>query len=92
MDDADVAWLKAFNAKEEGTSEGAVAAANASPSSIVNGVKTKLKGKDKEKEANGPLKISEDEFEYVMGMLELWTDRNVPMLHTVSWLTNRGTA
>jgi enhancer of polycomb-like protein len=76
MDDEDVLWFKAFNAKEEGTSEGAIV--NGSPQG------KRSKGKDKERDGNGPLKMSEDEFEYVMGMLELWTDRNVPMLHTVS--------
>ena len=47
------------------------------------------KGKDKEKEREQaapppPLVITEEAFEYVMGVLEKYTDDNVPTLHTVS--------
>ncbi len=45
------------------------------------------KGKDREKdqkETMTPLKIEEQEFEYIVGMFEHWTEKHVPMLHTVS--------
>lgn len=52
------------------------------------GRERRQKGKDKEREKEAPpsaLFISEDLFEYVMGMLEKYTEDTVPMLHTVSF-------
>lgn len=66
-------FLEGYNEKEEGSS-----------SDAHGGRPVRGKGKDKEKtEGNGPIKMSEDLFEYIMGMMELWTEKNVPMLHTV---------
>lgn len=82
MDERDEAWLHEFNSKEEGTSGVKQETAGGNAKSA----KSRGKEKDKkdDKEGTGALKISEDVFEYVMGMLELWTEKNVPMLHTVS--------
>jgi hypothetical protein len=44
------------------------------------------KGKEKEKDRDTPLttlSISEDTFEYVMGMMEKYVEDEIPMLHTV---------
>lgn len=71
MDELDVTWLTEFNAKEEGSSaDGAQARMSRSG-----------KGQDKD-EGNGIVRIADDIFEYIMGMFELWTEKNVPMLHT----------
>lgn len=88
MDERDEAWLNEFNSKEEGTS-GVKQEPNSNGTPNGNNTKSaKSRGKEKDKKADkegtGALKISEDVFEYVMGMLELWTEKNVPMLHTVS--------
>nr|ODN91801.1 hypothetical protein L203_01053 [Cryptococcus depauperatus CBS 7841] len=74
MDDADVKWLQEFNSKAEGSS-----------GDIKNekeGRAMRAKGKEKDKDAPAALVISEDMFEYVMGILEKYTEDNVPMLHT----------
>lgn len=91
MDERDEVWLNEFNSKEEGTSsvkQEPNANGTANGNHGVNGKSAKSKGKEKDKkddkDGTGALKISEDIFEYVMGMLELWTEKNVPMLHTVS--------
>lgn len=53
------------------------------------------KGKDKEKEKESvsapppPLVISDDAFEFVMGMLEKYADDITPAIHTVSLDTTR---
>lgn len=86
MDDEDMRWLNGFNSKAEGGS-GSSATANgggADAGSPLNGRERRIKGKDREKEAPTTLTISEDVFEYVMGMMEKFTEDTVPMLHTVS--------
>jgi enhancer of polycomb-like protein len=85
MDERDEVWLNEFNSKEEGTS-GVKQEPNVNGAHGNNAKSAKSRGKEKDKEGTGALKISEDVFEYVMGMLELWTEKNVPMLHTVSHL------
>lgn len=80
MDDADERWLNDFNSKAEGSS-GDV------KSDKEQGRGMRVKGKDKEKEkgdAPAPFVISEDMFEYIMGVFEKYTEENAPMLHTVS--------
>lgn len=87
MDDKDAEWLQAFNSKEEGSS----GSAGQATSNGVDGVQGNQagrpsrgnKGKDREKDQTTPLRISDDEFEYIMGMFEKWIDKHVPMLHTV---------
>jgi enhancer of polycomb-like protein len=86
MDERDEAWLSEFNSKQEGTSSVKQEPyANGAPNGKETGKSKKGKEKDRkdDKEGTGALKISEDVFEYVMGMLEHWTEKNVPMLHTV---------
>ncbi|ODO00149.1 hypothetical protein I350_06774 [Cryptococcus amylolentus CBS 6273] len=76
MDDADVKWLSDFNSKAEGSS-GEV------KSEKEQGRGLRAKGKEKEKgDAPPPLSISEDVFEYIMGVFDKYTEDNVPMLHT----------
>lgn len=95
MDEEDETWLTGFNSKAEGGSGGneSVVASplretgghNQAPVSA--GRERRMKGKDKEKEkesAPSPVYISEDLFEYVMGMLEKFVDDMIPTLHTVS--------
>lgn len=90
MDDADVEWLRTFNGKEEGSSaDGAAGSASAGRSArqASSSAGSNAKGKEKDAQSgsgssSGPMRIAEDVFEYVMGMLELWTEKNVPMLHT----------
>lgn len=97
MDDRDEQWLASFNAKAEGSSgSGGDAAAGQSPlrdSNVDNtmpppsgGRPRREKGKEKEKEDKvlTPVYISEDNFEFIMGVLEKNAEDNVPMLHTVS--------
>jgi enhancer of polycomb-like protein len=77
MDDEDEAWLKEFNSKAEGGSA-------STPTSPVQGRnERRTKGKEKEK-GDGPssLFITEDTYEYIMGVLEKHTEDTVPMLHT----------
>lgn len=92
MDDDDIQWLTSFNAKAEGSSGGGAEGA-ASPA--VNGHNNgttpnqgrgmRVKGKEREKaETPAPLCISEDTFEFVMGVLEKHAEDTIPMLHTVS--------
>lgn len=88
MDDEDLEWLSTFNSKAEGGS--------GEPSSsplretgnhnqpMSAGRERRTKGKDREKEPPVVMRISEDVFEYVMGMMEKYTEDNVPTLHTVS--------
>lgn len=85
MDDVDVEWLKAFNGKEEGSSADGAAGRPARAGQPPNSASSSSKGKEKDANSTasgGPMRIAEDVFEYVMGMLELWTEKNVPMLHT----------
>ena len=95
MDDEDEQWLKAFNSKAEGgsgtvpqsplkeaKSENSMGPPNSRP--------RREKGKEKEKETDRsttpaqPIFISEDSFEFVMGVLEKYTQDNVPTLDMVS--------
>ncbi len=89
MDDEDAKWLTGFNSKAEGTS-GDVALSplreshgpiQMQPPSA--GRPSRNKGKDREKDTPAPVFISEDTFEYVMGVLEKHAEDSVPMLHTV---------
>lgn len=93
MDEDDEKWLTGFNSKAEGASGSEPAASplretgghNQPP--VSGGRERRMKGKDKEKEKEAPpspLHISEDLFEYVMGMLEKYADDTIPTLHTVS--------
>lgn len=91
MDDEDVKWLEGFNSKAEGGSgSGPAAGTNVGEASSPLNGRERRKGKDKEKEKEKesvpltPLTISEDVFEFVMGMMEKYTEDTVPMLHTVS--------
>lgn len=91
MDERDMSWLHEFNSKEEGTSsvkQEPVANGSTNGKEGVNGKSAKSKGKERDKkedkDGTAALKISDDLFEYIMGMLELWTEKNIPMLHTVS--------
>ena len=98
MDDRDEAWLTAFNAKAEGGSgengsngsaqsplkESKAENAMPPPPTIGRPRREKGKEKDKEEKPHSPVFISEDVFEYIMGVLEKHTEDNVPMLHTVS--------
>lgn len=96
MDDKDMEWLTAFNAKAEGGSGENAAQSPLKDSKVDNtmpppsslGRPRREKGKEKEKEEKvlTPVFISEDVFEYIMGVLEKHTEDNVPMLHTVSSL------
>ncbi|WRT68052.1 uncharacterized protein IL334_005027 [Kwoniella shivajii] len=54
------------------------------PTSAGRGMRAKGKEKEKEKNDNvpTPLFISEDTFEYIMGVLEKYAEDSVPMLHT----------
>jgi len=92
LDDEDLEWLRGFNSKAEGSSgSGDV---GASPLREKVGENTMpppagrpSRGKGKEKEKDGPAPpvfISEDTFEYIMGVLEKNAADSVPMLHTVS--------
>lgn len=86
MDERDEAWLREFNSKQEGSSsvkQESFANGNVNGKESAKSKKGKEKDKKDEKEGTGALKISEDVFEYVMGMLEHWIEKNVPMLHTV---------
>ncbi|WVF68779.1 hypothetical protein IAT40_003551 [Kwoniella sp. CBS 6097] len=98
MDDKDVKWLNEFNAKAEGSSgaNGANGDVKGSPQTSTGkdgqnatqspsiGRGMRAKGKEKEKSENVPthLFISEDTFEYIMGVLEKFAEDSVPMLHT----------
>ena len=95
MDDEDETWLTTFNSKAEGTSrdqtqsplrETKAENTMGPPPSVGRPRREKGKEKEKEKENNppAPLHISEDLFEYVMGVLEKYTEEAVPTLHTVS--------
>jgi enhancer of polycomb-like protein len=95
MDEEDEKWLNAFNAKAEGASGGAGTETVSSPlretsghnQPLSAGRERRIKGKDREREKDAPLtslSISEDIFEYVMGMLEKYAEDTIPMLHTVS--------
>jgi len=93
MDDRDEEWLTAFNAKAEGGSGESTLSPlkdskvdNAMPPPPSLGRPKREKGKEKEKEEKvlTPINISEDVFEFIMGMLEKNAEDNVPMLHTVS--------
>jgi enhancer of polycomb-like protein len=95
LDDEDLIWLRGFNAKAEGSSGGessmGVALSplresrgdNSMPPPSL-GRPSRGKGKEKEKEGPAPpVFISEDTFEYVMGVLEKHAEDAVPTLHTV---------
>lgn len=85
MDDEDEKWLSNFNAKAEGASgDPAQSPVRDSHTTSNIGRPKRDKGKDREKETPAPVFISEDTFEYVMGMLEKYTEESVQMLHTVS--------
>jgi enhancer of polycomb-like protein len=86
MDDEDARWLGAFNAKAEGTSGEGSPVREKENIPLSAGRERRTKGKDKEKEANVPatINITEDTFEYIMGVLEKHAEDSVPMLHTVS--------
>lgn len=93
MDEEDEKWLTGFNSKAEGGSGSEPAASPLRETSSQNqppvsaGRERRMKGKDKEKEKEAPpspLHISEDLFEYVMGVLEKYVDDTIPSLHTVS--------
>jgi enhancer of polycomb-like protein len=86
MDDEDARWLGAFNAKAEGTSGEGSPVREKENIPLSAGRERRTKGKDKEKEANVPatLNITDDTFEYIMGVLEKHAEDSVPMLHTVS--------
>lgn len=91
MDDKDVLWLTNFNSKAEGGSGEQVGsplkdskADNSMPPPPTVGRPKREKGKEKEKETPAPVYISEDVFEYIMGVLEKHAEEKVPMLHTVS--------
>ena len=89
MDEDDEKWLTGFNAKAEGGSGTEHATSPLRESTTPNGRERRTKGKDKEKdkERETPLttlSISEDTFEYVMGMMEKYVEDEIPMLHTVS--------
>ena len=89
MDDEDFRWLAAFNAKAEGSSgdpaqspirDGQGHGQMQPPSA---GRPSRNKGKEREKGTPAPVFISEDKFEFVMGVIEKYVEENVPMLHTV---------
>lgn len=95
MDDRDEEWLTAFNAKAEGGSGETTTtqsplkdskADNAMPPPPSLGRPKREKGKEREKEDKvlSPINITEDIFEFIMGVLEKNAEDNVPMLHTVS--------
>jgi len=90
MDEDDEKWLTGFNAKAEGASGTEPASSplreTSTPNQPLAARERRGKGKDKEKDRDGPttLSISEDMFEYVMGMMEKYVEDTVPMLHTVS--------
>ena len=90
MDDEDVRWLAGFNAKAEGSSgeppqspirDGSGQGQMQPPSA---GRPSRNKGKEREKGTPALVFISEDTFEFVMGVLEKYVEDNVSMLHTVS--------
>ena len=90
MNDEDVRWLTAFNARAEGAS-GDPAQSPVRESQGQNqmpppsaGRPSRNKGKEREKETPSPIFISEDTFEFVMGVFEKHAEDTVPMLHTVS--------
>ncbi|KAK4683741.1 enhancer of polycomb-like protein, partial [Tremellales sp. Uapishka_1] len=88
MDDEDVEWLTVFNSKAEGTSGGETKSPlqTSLNGNLINtptnqGRGMRAKGKEKEKnEPPAPLFISEDTFEYVMGVLEKYAEDNLPTL------------
>lgn len=100
MDEDDEVWLTGFNSKAEGGSGGAGAGSGPGSEAVSSplretsghnqappsaGRERRMKGKDKEKDSlPSPVYISEDIFEYVMGMLEKFVDDTIPALHTVS--------
>lgn len=81
MDDEDAHWLAVFNAKGEGSSGESGAAAPAKESQG-RPQRHKEKGKEKEKEIPAALNITEDVFEYVMGVMEKNAETSAPTLHT----------
>jgi len=90
MDEDDEKWLTGFNAKAEGASGTEPASSplreTSTPNQPLAPRERRTKGKDKEKERDVPttLTISEDTFEYVMGMMEKYVEDMIPMLYTVS--------
>jgi enhancer of polycomb-like protein len=98
-DDEDLVWLKGFNLKAEGSSGGDGASGSGSGSIAQSPLRESRsgenamfppgrpsRGKGKEREKDGPappVYISEDTFEYVMGVLEKNAEDSVPTLHTV---------
>lgn len=98
MDEEDEVWLTGFNSKAEGGSGGGGGGGSTEPMAsplretsghnqapVSAGRERRMKGKDKEKDTPpSPVFISEDLFEYVMGMLEKFVDDTIPTLHTVS--------
>ncbi|WWC71031.1 uncharacterized protein I206_104984 [Kwoniella pini CBS 10737] len=97
MDDKDYKWLNEFNSKQEGSSGStATATSPQTPFKETNGNAPnhtpsagrgmRAKGKEKEKDKSDgvptSLFISEDTFEYIMGVLEKYAEDSVPMLHT----------
>ncbi|WVQ65343.1 uncharacterized protein L199_003519 [Kwoniella botswanensis] len=95
MDDKDYKWLNEFNSKQEGSSGTANSPQTPlkeftngnqpqPPTSAGRGMRAKGKEKEKDKHDGIPtsLFISEDTFEYIMGVLEKYAEDSVPMLHT----------
>ena len=88
MDDEDERWLSTFNNKMEGSSGSAgmdekEGKENKENMPVGGTPAGRRKGKDKVEEKPAPLNISEDTFEFVMGVLEKYTEDVVPSLHTV---------
>ena len=83
MDDVDMGWLSAFNGKEEGGSGGAGTKGKDKDLTKGGGSNSNTAGSSSTTGgSSSSLRIPEDVFEYIMGMLELWTEKHVPMLHT----------
>ena len=92
MDDEDELWLKNFNSKAEGSSATSplreTRGENTMGPPTSSGRPRRDKGKDKDaSHPPAPLFISEDSFEFVMGVLEKHADDNIPTLDMVSALS-----
>lgn len=95
MDDEDEKWLSDFNGKQQGGSGSSGQVDSPAREGKENVVPVSAsrerrgKGKDREKDKDAiqtpppPLVITEDAFEFVMGMLEKYADEVTPPIHTV---------
>ncbi|TDL23130.1 hypothetical protein BD410DRAFT_721524 [Rickenella mellea] len=81
MDERDQEWLEKNNQEARGEGTSAQAAAAASGTTTRSGAFRGAKAKGKEPDVNAAVELAEDQFELVMGVFEKVTHDNTPFLH-----------